>query len=45
MKDDKSRPLLLRPPQIRTGPLGGRLMELERVDPHLEYEPQMTGAS
>ena len=45
MKDDWSRPLLIGLPQIRTGPLDGRLMELERVDPHLGYEPQMTGAS
>ena len=45
MKDDWSRPLLIGLPQIRTGPLDGRLMELEREDPHLGYEPQMTGAS
>ena len=45
MKDDWSRPLLIGLPQIRTGPLDRRLVELERVDPHLEYEPQMTGAS
>ena len=45
VKDDWSRPLLIGLPQIRTGPLDGRLVELERVDPHLGYEPQMTGAS
>ena len=45
LKDDWSRPLLLGLPQIRTGPLDGRLVELERVDPYLGYEPQMTGAS
>ena len=45
LKDDWSRPLLIGLPQIRTGPLDGLLLELERKDPYSGHEPQMTGAS